>query len=144
MNWYEISKGTPEGRTLAQRLLTDADRMVPVDTGSRVVNIDVNVESAYSGATSVYRVFPNGAVDKGVEEKAARAASSVEYFVVLTVEFLSDGALVTETLDEPVEIQQGDDAEALYFRAWVLFREQYNVGSHPKVLCWSFHKNQLD
>lgn len=142
MDWHEISKGTPKGRSLATKLLADAGQLVPVDVGSRVVNIDVNVESAYSGATSVYRVFPNGAVDKGIPETIP--AAGIEYHIVLTMEFLSEGSLLTETLDKVLDAQPGDDAETLYFRACARFKEQFNVGSFGKVLCWSFNRNALD
>lgn len=145
MEWENIAKGGPKSQALAAALFSHlhASKIVPLDSTEKMQSVDITIEDLVSCRESVYRVFPNGAIDHGVEEKA-KAAATTGYFVVLTVRFYSGGELCTETLEEVLEAKPGDDAESLYFQAWVKFREQYTVDSSSKVLCWSFTKNQLD
>lgn len=145
MKWENIAKGGPKSRVVATALFSHlhVSKIVPLSTTEKTRCVDIYVEDLVSGRESVYRVFPSGDIDHGVEEKASRPAPMVEYHVVLTMEFYHGGKSRTETLDRTLTLREGEDAEILYFLACAKFKERYGAETLGPVLCWSFTKNEL-
>lgn len=68
----------------------------------------------------------------------------MNYFFILTMQFLKDGHLFTETHPDYIDSVPGDKADDLFWRAYRLFAERYRCDSFGDVLHWSITPNELE
>ena len=67
----------------------------------------------------------------------------MDFFFVLTMRFLSDGTLHTETLMDTIVASGEDTVESLFWRAYASFKERYGCESYGVVECWSIMPDAL-